>query len=153
MLTDPSSWVESRNNGGSPGEAEVETIPYAEWALQNAVQGGPEEDDDGDAVSNYLEYYFGSRPDLATDAPLTNASIRRIGGANYLTLSFPRNLFAQASMEIQLSFDLRTWTAEPEILETVSNFDNGDGTAEVTVRYLRPIDNSSKKVFFRLFSN
>ncbi|MEC9328026.1 MAG: lamin tail domain-containing protein [Verrucomicrobiota bacterium] len=153
VLTDPSSWVASRNNGGSPGEAEVETIPYAEWALQNAVQGGPEEDDDGDAVSNYLEYYFGSRPDLATDAPLTNASIQRIGGANYLTLSFPRNLFAQASMEIQLSFDLRTWTAEPEILETVSNFDNGDGTAEVTVRYLRPIDNSSKKVFFRLFSN
>ncbi len=153
VLTDPSSWVESRNNGGSPGEAEVETIPYAEWALQNAVQGGPEEDDDGDAVSNYLEYYFGSRPDLATDAPFTNASIQRIGGANYLTLSFPRNLFAQASMEIQLSFDLRTWTAEPEILETVSNFDNGDGTVEVTVRYLRPIDNSSKKVFFRLFSN
>jgi len=31
--------------------------------------------------------------------------------------------------------------------------DNGDGTAEVTVRYLRPVDDESKKVFLRLFSD
>ena len=152
-LNDPSSWVASRNQGGSPGEIEVETILYAEWALQNAVQGGPEEDDDGDTVSNYLEYYFGSRPDLATDASSTHADIQSIGGSNYLTLSFSRNVLARGSLEVQLSSDLRIWTTDPAMFETISNFDNGDGTAEVTVRYLTPIDNSSKKVFLRLFVN
>jgi hypothetical protein len=152
-LNDPSSWVASRNQGGSPGEIEVETIPYAEWALQNGVQGGPEEDDDGDTVSNYLEYYFGSRPDLATDASSAHASIQSIGGSNYLTLSFSRNVLAGGSLEVQLSSDLRIWTTDPAMFETISNFDNGDGTAEVTVRYLRPVDDESKKMFLRLFVN
>ena len=153
VLNDPSSWVASRNQGGSPGEAEAETITYTEWALQNSVQGGPEDDDDGDNVSNYLEYYFGSSPDLATDAPFADARIQRIGGANYLTLSFPRNLLAGGSLEVQLSSDLRTWTTDAAMFEAISTLDNGDGTAEVTVRYLRAIDNESKKVFLRLFSN
>ena len=152
-LNDPSSWVASRNQGGSPGEAEAETVTYAEWALQNAVQGGPEDDDDGDTVSNYLEYYFGSRPDLATDAPFADARIQRIGGSNYLTLSFPRNLLTGGSFEVQLSSDLRIWTTDPAMFETISNFDNGDGTAEVAVRYLRPVDDGSKKMFLRLFVN
>ena len=153
VLNDPSSWVASRNQGGSPGEAEAETITYTEWALQNSVRGGPEEDDDGDNVSNYLEYYFGSSPDLATDAPFADARIQRMGGANYLTLSFPRNLLAGGSLEVQLSSDLRTWTTDAAMFETISTLDNGDGTAEVTVRYLRPVDDESKKVFLRLFSN
>ena len=132
VLNDPSSWVASRNQGGSPGEAEAETITYTEWALQNSVQGGPEDDDDGDNVSNYLEYYFGSSPDLATDAPFADARIQRIGGANYLTLSFPRNLLAGGSLEVQLSSDLRTWTTDAAMFEAISTLDNGDGTAEVT---------------------
>ena len=152
-FNDPSSWVASPNQGGSPGEAETETITYAEWALRNAVQGGPEDDDDGDNVSNYLEYYFGSSPDLATDAPFADARIQRIGGSNYLTLSFPRNLLTGGSFEVQLSSDLRIWTTDPAMFETISNFDNGDGTAEVTVRYLRPVDDGSKKMFLRLFVN
>ncbi|MEC9328027.1 MAG: hypothetical protein VYC63_08920, partial [Verrucomicrobiota bacterium] len=104
-------------------------------------------------VSNYLEYYFGSRPDLATDASSTHASIQSIGGSNYLTLSFSRNVLAGGSLEVQLSSDLRIWTTDPAMFETISNFDNGDGTAEVTVRYLRPVDNESKKMFLRLFVN
>jgi len=153
VLNDPSSWIASRNQGGSPGEAENETITYAEWALRNLVQGGPEGDDDGDNVSNYLEYHFGSRPDLATDAPFPDARIQRIGGANYLTLSFPRNVLAGGSLEVQLSSDLRIWTTNSAMFEVISTLDNEDGTAEVTVRYLRPVDGDSKKVFLRLFSN
>jgi hypothetical protein len=149
VLNDPSSWIASRNQGGSPGEAETETITYAEWALQNGVQGGPEEDDDGDDVSNYLEYHFGSSPDLATDAPFADARIQRIADANYLTLSFPRNLLAGGSLEVQFSSDLLTWTGDPVMFEAISTLNNGDGTAEVTVRYLRPVDDESKKVFFR----
>ena len=152
-LNDPSSWVASRNQGGSPGEAEAETITYDEWALQNAVQGGPGDDDDGDNVSNYLEYYFGSRPDLATDAPFADAKIQIIEGANYLTLSFPRNLLAGGSFEVQHSSDLHTWMTDSAMFEVISTLNNGNGTAKVTVRYLRPVDDGAKKVFLRLSVN
>jgi len=153
VLTDPSSWVASRNNGGSPGEAEVNTVTYSEWATLNSVRGEPQGDDDGDMVSNYLEYFFGSDPGLAADAPFADTNVQRIGGVDYLTLSFPRNLSAEASLEIQFSFDLLTWTAESKSFETVSSIDNGDGISEETVRYLMPVNDESKKMFLRLFVN
>ena len=153
VLTDPASWVASRNNGGSPGEAELRTVTYSEWATLNSVSGDPQADDDGDTVSNYLEYYFGSDPGLAADAPFVDTNVQKIGETSYLTLSFPRNLSAESAMEIQFSFDLKTWISESKSFEIASSTDNGDGTVEVTVRYLRAIGNESKKVFFRLSNN
>ncbi len=153
VQNDPSSWEQSRVRGGSPGEAEVKTVTYSEWATLNSVSGDPQADDDGDTVSNYLEYHFGSDPGLAADAPFADTNVQKIGGASYLTLSFPRNLLAESAMEVQFSFDLKTWISESKSFEIVSSTDNGNGTAEVTVRYLRAIDNESKKVFFRLSNN
>ena len=153
VLSDSSDWKESRALGGSPGEAEIASIPYAEWSELNLLQGGPEGDDDGDNVSNYLEYYFGSNPKLYADAPFASANVQRVGGVNYLTISFPRNTLADASVEIEFSLDLRTWTSESKSFETVSNIDNGNGVSEVMMRYMKPIGNDSKKVFFRLKSN
>ncbi|MAB60302.1 MAG: hypothetical protein CMO46_07130, partial [Verrucomicrobiales bacterium] len=129
------------------------SIPYAEWSELNLLQGGPEGDDDGDNVSNYLEYYLGSNPKLYADAPFASANVQRVGEVNYLTISFPRNTLADASVEIEFSLDLRTWTSESKSFETVSNIDNGNGVSEVMMRYMKPIGNDSKKVFFRFKSN
>ena len=85
------------------------TIPYDEWAAINLVEEGPEGDDDSDDVSNYLEYYFGSDPKLYADAPFASANVQKLGN-NYLTISFPRNTSADASVEVEFSLDLRTWT-------------------------------------------
>ena len=153
VISNPSNWSQSRTFGGSPGEAEVVTIPYDEWAAINLVEEGPEGDDDSDDVSNYLEYYFGSDPKLYADAPFASANVQRLGEDNYLTISFPRNTLADASVEVEFSLDLRTWTSESKSFETISNINNGNGVSEVTIRYMKPISNNSKKVFFRLKSN
>ena len=153
VISNPSNWSQSRTFGGSPGEAEVATIPYDEWAAINLVEEGPEGDDDSDDVSNYLEYYFGSDPKLYADAPFASANVQRLGEDNYLTISFPRNTLADASVEVEFSLDLRTWTSESKSFETISNINNGNGVSEVTIRYMKPISNNSKKVFFRLKSN
>jgi len=153
VISNPSNWSQSRTFGGSPGEAEVVTIPYDEWAAINLVEEGPEGDDDSDDVSNYLEYYFGSDPKLYADAPFASANVQRLGEDNYLTISFPRNTLADASVEVEFSLDLRTWTSESKSFETISNINNGNGVSKVTIRYMKPISNNSKKVFFRLKSN
>ena len=153
VISNPSNWSQSRTFGGSPGEAEVATIPYDEWAAINLVEEGPEGDDDSDDVSNYLEYYFGSDPKLYADAPFASANVQRLGEDNYLTISFPRNTLADASVEVEFSLDLRTWTSESKSFETISNINNGNGVSEVTIRYMKPISNNSKKVFFRLKNN
>ena len=153
VISNPSNWSQSRTFGGSPGEAEVATIPYGEWAAINLVEEGPEGDDDSDGVSNYLEYYFGSDPKLYADAPFAGANVQRLGEDNYLTISFPRNTLADASVEVEFSLDLRTWTSESKSFETISNINTGNGVSEVTIRYMKPISNNSKKVFFRLKSN
>ena len=153
VISNPSNWSQSSTFGGSPGEAEVVTIPYDEWATINLVEEGPEGDDDSDDVSNYLEYYFGSDPKLYADAPFASANTQSLGEDNYLTISFPRNTLADASVEVEFSLDLRTWTSESKSFETISNINNGNGVSEVTIRYMKPISNNSKKVFFRLKSN
>ena len=153
VISNPSNWSQSRTFGGSPGEAEVVTIPYDEWATINLVEEGPEGDDDSDDVSNYLEYYFGSDPKLYADAPFASANVQRLGEDNYLTISFPRSTLADASVEVEFSLDLRTWTSESKSFETISNINNGNGVSKVTIRYMKPISNNSKKVFFRLKSN
>ena len=153
VISNASDWSQSRTFGGSPGEAEVATIPYDEWAAINLVEEGPEGDDDSDGVSNYLEYYFGSDPKLYADAPFASANVQRLGEDNYLTISFPRNTLADASVEVEFSLDLRTWTSESKSFETISNINTGNGVSEVTIRYMKPISNNSKKVFFRLKSN
>ena len=153
VISNPSNWSQSRTFGGSPGEAEVVTIPYDEWAAINLVEEGPEGDDDSDGVSNYLEYYFGSDPKLYADAPFASANVQRLGEDNYLTISFPRNTLADASVEVEFSSDLRTWTSESKSFETISNINNGNRVSKVTIRYMKPISNNSKKVFFRLKSN
>ena len=79
--------------------------------------------------------------------------MQRVGEVNYLTISFPRNTLADASVEVEFSLDLLTWTSESKSFETVSNINNGNGISEVTIRYMKPISNNLKKVFFRLKSN
>ncbi|MFP6874108.1 MAG: lamin tail domain-containing protein, partial [Verrucomicrobiales bacterium] len=147
---DPANWAASRNPGGSPGTAEPAGITYAAWAALNGVQGEPGDDDDGDAISNYLEFLFGSRPDLASDAPVPSAGVQSIGATNYLTITFRKNLAADASLSVELSGNLATWSSSAEMLEPLSSVDNGDGTATVTVRLAEPISPGSRQVFLRL---
>ncbi|MDP7051686.1 MAG: lamin tail domain-containing protein, partial [Verrucomicrobiota bacterium] len=150
----PSNWTTSSQFGGSPGGAEPTALTYAAWAASSGAQGGPGDDDDQDGLSNFWEFLFGSRPDLASDAPGFSLTIRRAdvdGQADdYLFLTYRRNLLANASLTVEVSRDLIHWTADPAMIKPVAQTDNGDGIATVTHRFARPVGQGQHRAFFRL---
>jgi hypothetical protein len=150
----PSNWTTSSQFGGSPGAAEPTALTYAAWAASSGAQGGPGDDDDQDGLSNFWEFLFGSRPDLASDAPGFSLTIRRAdvdGQADdYLFLTYRRNLLANASLTVEVSRDLIHWTANPAMIKPVAQTDNGDGIATVTHRFARPVGQGQHRAFFRL---
>ena len=149
----PGSWTASRQPGGSPGAAEPTALTYVAWAASNGARGGPD-DDDQDGLSNFWEFLFGSRPDLADDAPGFSLTVRRAdvdGQADdYLFLTFRRNLLADALLTVEVSDDLIRWTPDPAMIQPVAQTDNGDGTATVTHRFARPVGQGQHRAFFRL---
>jgi hypothetical protein len=153
----PTSWTTSRHLGGSPGAAEPAGITYGAWAASNGIQGKPNDDDDDDGLSNYWEFLFGSQPDLASDAPVFGLTIQSIDVDgevdDYLFLTFRKNLRADASLTVEVSSDLITWSPDHAMIEPVSKADNGDGTATVTVRLARPIGQGQSQAFVRLRGN
>ena len=153
----PTSWTISRHLGGSPGAAEPAGITYGAWAASNGIQGKPNDDDDDDGLSNYWEFLFGSQPDLASDAPVFDLTIQSIDVDgevdNYLFLTFRKNLRADASLTVEVSSDLITWSPDHAMIEPVSKADNSDGTATVTVRLARPIGQGQSQAFVRLRGN
>ena len=119
-----------------------------------AVFGRDQRDPDQDGLSNFWEFLFGSRPDLASDAPGLSLTIQRAdvdGQADdYLFLTFRRNLLANASLTVEVSRNLIHWTADPAMIKPVAEADNEDGTATVTHRFDRPVGQGQHRAFFRL---
>ena len=154
---EPASWPVSRNLGGSPGTTEPAGITYAAWADLNGIRGGTKDDDDKDGVSNYWEFLFGSRPDLASDAPAFGITVRSIDidGVvdDYLFLTFRKNLDVDVSLTVEVSSDLITWSSDSATIEHVLNIDNGDGTATATYRFADPVGQGQSQNFVRLRGN
>ena len=155
--SEPASWTTSRHLGGSPGKAEPAGLTYTAWAASNGIKGKPNDDGDGDGLSNYWEFLFGSRPDLASDAPVFGLTVQSIdvdGVVNdYLFLTFRKNLSANASLTVEVSSDLITWSPDPATIKPVSKADNGDGTATVTFRFGDPVGQGQSRNFIRLRGN
>lgn len=151
------SWVASRATGGSPGTPEPVGTDYAAWAVGYNLEGGPGSDDDLDGISNFLEFLYGSRPDLASDAPAPRIEVEsfEIDGMieNYLVLTYQENLNALGSLSVETSSDLVTWSSNPGQTEPLTQVDNGDGTVTVTVRLASPVNPSGESYFARLRGN
>ena len=137
------SWTASRNPGGSPGTTESSGVDYASWAATSNVQGGPNDDDDHDTISNFMEFLQGSRPDAAGDAQGLQVSAQRleVNGeeGDYLVITYQKNLNALGTLTIELSSDLITWNSGSNLTELLTQVDNGNGTATVTVRLKNPV--------------
>ena len=150
----PSSWAASRNPGGSPGTLEAAGADYATWAAVYDLPGGPGGDDDRDGISNFLEFLYGSRPNLASDSPGPRVGIENleVDGVinNYLVLTYQRNLNALGGLTVEISSDLVTWSSDPDLTELISQVDNGDGTATVALRLAAPVGLSGEPYFARL---
>jgi hypothetical protein len=153
----PASWTTSRYLGGSPGKAEPAGITYGAWAALNGIKGESNDDDDRDGISNYWEFLFGSRPDLASEAPAFGITVRSIDvdGVvdDYLFLTFRKNLDVDVPLTVEVSSDLITWFSDSAMIEPVSKADNGDGTATVTFRFADPVGQGQSRNFIRLRGN
>ncbi len=142
----PQNWTSSAAIGGSPGT--VEDITYAAWLAQFPTL--TLDDQDGDSLSNALEYALRTNP-LAPNTSATAAAIQPIAvlgvTANYFTHTFRRHIGAtSATWTPQFSPDLSAWQAADFTLHGSVN--NGDGTENVTYRTTSPV--STSKGFGRL---
>ena len=150
----PESWTTSRRSGGTPGAVEPAALNYASWAKLNGIQDGLNDDSDNDGLSNFWEFLFGSKPDQANDAPEFSLRIRQVDvdgqAGDYLFLNFQRNLYAEASLTLEVSLDLIHWTTDPTMIKPMTEINNGNGTATVTYRFAHPVGKGKQRAFFRL---
>jgi subtilisin family serine protease len=75
-------------------------------AMGHALRQLPDRDSDGDGHANLLEYLAGTRVDASGSRP----TLIREAAGGYLKLGMPRVIRPDASLELQASGDLKTWT-------------------------------------------
>jgi hypothetical protein len=110
--------------------------PYGSWAANNAPTGNPNDDFDGDGVSNAVEFVLGGDKNSNDLGKLPTATT---SGGN-LTFTFVRDrdsVDASVSVVIEVGTDLSTW---PDVYTVgaitgggVTVTDNGNGTDTITL--------------------
>jgi hypothetical protein len=139
----PLDWRPSTAAGGNPGASDA-SAPFS---------GDPDQDEDGDGLSAFLEHAIGSSdasPDPASGLSIGTGLFADGAGAlrPYLTISYRRNLAADdVVIEVQASTGLSTWSTPGTVC--VSAIHNGDGTETVTCRSGVPLA-SIPREFVRL---
>ena len=122
-------------SGGAPGS------PYDTWAATNAPTGNPDDDFDGDGVSNAVEFVVGG---LATTNDLDKLPAVATASGN-MTFIFERDqssIDPSVALTIELGTDLGTWptsyavpdvaTAGPPVT-VVKNSPSGFDTVTLSV--------------------
>ena len=121
----PGHWALSGSAMGTPGAADVDfASTFAGWRWAYFVESeitlpggaeqvalvGAEADADGDGVTNFGEYAFGSHPRVAGAAGLVEGGVATEGVERYASASFLRpRLPLELHYEVQFSGDLASW--------------------------------------------
>ncbi len=128
----PDHWALSGAINGSPGAADLDfASTFAGWrwsyfseaeailpdGTENYALVGAEADADGDGITNFAEYAFGSDPRAASGAGPVETGVVALGAEHYATASFmrPRKPLDLA-YEVQFSGDLAAWVASSDEL-------------------------------------
>jgi fibronectin-binding autotransporter adhesin len=126
---------------GDPGGT-----PYELWASVNAPTGNPDDDFDGDGVSNAVEFVLGGDKD-ANDLDKLPAATTENGNLVFTFVRDQISVDAGVTVQIEVGTDLSTWpdtytvgadTAGSTAGVTVT--DNEDGTDTVTLTVARAPD-------------
>lgn len=156
----PGNWKVSPEIGGNPGpESESPSLTLAQWEasffseseLQNSAFSGAEADADGDLVSNFTEFVFGTSPRDSNDRPSTprGGSIEDADGNRYITMTITIAAEPRAfSIAGENSTDLTNWSATD--VERIDESPLGDGRLEVTYRDRNPLITEQGQRYLRL---
>lgn len=125
--------------------------PSTSWSQWRAEElagvslNGPNDDADGDGISNHIEFVFGTAPQSASTPVATPSSILDLSGQRYLQISLPRRRDHPATLVVEVSSDLSSWYSGASYTQVVS-----DDVAALVVRDLTPISPSTPMRFMRL---
>lgn len=124
------------------------TTSWAVWQadeLDGVTLNGPNDDADGDGISNLIEFAFGTTPKTANTPVATPSSILDLNGQRYLQITVPRRVDHAATLVIEVSSDLVNWSSGVSHTQVVSNT-----LASLVVRDLTPLSSSATKRFMRV---
>ncbi|MCP3974285.1 MAG: lamin tail domain-containing protein, partial [bacterium] len=133
------SWMNSIDDGGSPGEQEG--TPFA---------GNANDDLDADGGVALLEYFVGSSDTVPSLEHLMTLGIETIGIDQYASITYRSDPHAvDATGTIQISTDLDIWSSDLADIVFVRSGTDTDGTPTLTYRSAFTLDAESS-LFFRL---
>jgi hypothetical protein len=150
---DPASWLPGDTLDGVPGgrDGTIE-LGYLSWKSVNNVNND-NADKDGDGITSFGEYAFGTLPSVPDPGALPTPSIIEVGDQGYLAITFQKSLLAtDVVFQVQSTESLATWTDGAAVV-FVSETPNPDGqTATVVWRSVTPIEPGGTQ-YLRLVMN
>lgn len=136
------NWRASSQLGGSPGADD--TSPYFTWAADFGLIGFPDDDEDGDGISNLMEFALAGDPKTA-DLSILPVAERQEGR---LALRFQRPaLTAGLTYRVEFSSDLEHWSSDRAQLLSA---DPGAGDTVVELWAFEPEIPNQSMLFARL---
>lgn len=105
----------------------------------------PNDDPDRDGVSNLLEFVFATPPRQAGLPPATPVEIVTSNSQQFQQITLPRRMDHLATLTVQVSPDLTSWTSGPAATVVISN-----SPAALVTRDLTPLGSAAPKRFMRL---
>lgn len=143
------NWKVSEALGGTPGpEGGAPALTLTQWQasffseeeLQNAALSGPDADADGDMMTNFAEFVFGTSPRDGTDRPSSprGGLMEDKNGNRFVTVTYTTAAEQRAvNTTGESSTDLAGWTATQ--VERVGQNALGNGRVEITFRDMSPV--------------
>ena len=109
-------------------------------------------DDDGDGLSDFLEYVFGTNAQVANSKPYSQSVAEfTVDGVtkNYLTFTMQVSQHSRNAVSLvpEVTNDLNTWDSMPSVVK-VSETDQGDGTYSLVYRSATAIEDNGTNVEF-----
>lgn len=124
----------------------VETLGNPGTSDAILFTGDPSADNDGDGLSAFAEYAYGTDDSIPNALPL----VGQVDPGGTYSFTFPRNLAADnALIVLQISSDLTTWDLAENALGIPTETHNGDGTFTYTYRTAGPATDN-QRFFARL---
>ena len=124
---------------------------YQEFATDNGLTGTKNDDDDGDALSNVLEYAMGSDPSDGSSTRMISSQIIENGGNTFMQIQYSRRKSANnfSALRVWRTTDLINPNWELGTTEIISVADDSNETTieNVIERSLFSTDTEGKAFY------